>query len=290
MLDLYPSVEEAISQATGKPFDILRDTPLAGGCIHDSSRIDGKDGRVFFLKVNGIDATEVLTTEADALTHIHQTRSLRVPQPVTTGSSDSKAFLVLEFLNFGKSSPAAYRLMGEQLASLHRHSARKFGWEGNNFIGLSPQHNTWSEDWITFYRDYRLKPQVEWARQNGWQDPHIDGLMDGIDHLFKDYQPVPSLLHGDLWGGNAAILDDGTPVVYDPASYYGDRETDIAFSTFFGGFSSVFYEAYNAAWPLATGHQKRRALYNLYHALNHFNLFGGHYGQQASQLTRQALP
>jgi fructosamine-3-kinase len=175
---------------------------------------------------------------------------------------------------------ADWPAMGRMLATLHRHTGERFGWERDNWIGLAPQKNGWSDDWIGFFRDCRLAPQLARAALEREAQP----LIAVLPSFFDGYLPQPSLLHGDLWSGNAGFLRDGSPVIFDPAVYYGDREADLAMTELFGGFPPAFYAAYREAWPLDSGYEQRRDLYNLYHVLNHANLFGGGYVAQARRL------
>jgi fructosamine-3-kinase len=178
------------------------------------------------------------------------------------------------------------------LAVLHRCSAEYFGFARDNFIGSTAQPNDWNEDWIDFWRDRRLGFQLQLAAKNGLGvslQSAGERLLDAVPAYFATYSPRPSLLHGDLWSGNHAYLDDGTPAVFDPAVYYGDRECDIAMTELFGGYPPAFYAAYRTAWPLDPGYAVRRELYNLYHILNHANLFGGGYVQQAEHLMHKLL-
>jgi len=178
------------------------------------------------------------------------------------------------------------------LAQLHRISVPQFGWTRENWIGTTPQANAWTDGWVDFWREQRLGLQLRLAADNGYggalqRDGEI--LLENLPAFFADYHPVPSLLHGDLWGGNHAYLRDGTPVIFDPAVYFGDRECDLAMSELFGGFAPAFHAAYREAWPLDAGYSARKTLYNLYHILNHANLFGGGYAAQAARMTAQLL-
>ncbi|MGB8408842.1 MAG: fructosamine kinase family protein, partial [Gallionella sp.] len=168
----------------------------------------------------------------------------------------------------------------------------RFGFDHDNFIGTTPQPNGWKNNWIDFWRENRLGFQLRLAAQNGYggqlQDLGVR-LLDALPVFFNSYTPQPSLLHGDLWGGNHAYLPDGTPVIFDPATYYGDRECDLAMTELFGGYSAEFYAAYRAAYPPDAGYAVRRDLYNLYHVLNHANLFGGGYARQAEQMMQKLL-
>jgi fructosamine-3-kinase len=197
----------------------------------------------------------------------------------------AEAFLELERLELG--APPDWPGLARAVLALHRTTGERFGWHKDNWIGLAPQRNRWSEDWIGFYRECRLLPQLRRAKLVDEAQP----LLDHLPAFFEGYRPVPSLLHGDLWHGNAGFTAQG-PVLFDPAVYYGDREADLAMSELFGGFAREFYAAYRDAWPLDSGYETRRHLYNLYHLLNHLNLFGGGYRGQVKatlQLLLRAL-
>jgi fructosamine-3-kinase len=189
----------------------------------------------------------------------------------------------------GTARPGAWESMGQQLARMHRCTSDKHGWPHDNWIGSMPQINTAVPDWIEFYTKSRLQPQVEWARQKHLSLKDVDHLIKALPELYNQYNPAPSLLHGDLWAGNAGFLSDGTPAVFDPASYHGDREADLAMTEMFGGYPREFYKGYNAEWPLDPGYQTRKHLHLLYHTLNHYNLFGGGYGTQAQSVIRQLI-
>jgi fructosamine-3-kinase len=200
--------------------------------------------------------------------------------------------LVLEYLELDGSDARAADSLGEGLARQHRTTQSEFGWERDNTIGSTPQINAPHGDWVTFYRDHRLRFQLGLAARAGYGGTLQrlgEELAAGMAAFFTDYRPLASLLHGDLWGGNQAVTRQGEPVVFDPAVYFGDREADIAMTELFGGFDARFYAAYRAAWPLDAGYGVRKQLYNLYHVLNHLNLFGGGYGGQAERLMRALL-
>lgn len=287
-----------ISTATQRPFQLQRATPVGGGSICESFRIEDKDGTSYFLKLNAVRHHPLpsawlrtgFIAEAAGLSAIAATGTVRVPCPVTQGCADGLSYLALEHLDLHPHGDA--KALGAQLATLHRNSAPAFGFAQDNFIGSTAQPNSWSQDWIGFWRERRLGHQLELATRNGYggelQRAGAD-LLDVLPAFFDGYTPQPSLLHGDLWGGNHAYLADGTPVIFDPACYYGDRECDLAMTELFGGFSADFYTAYTAAWPLDTGYTTRRDLYNLYHILNHANLFGGSYVKQAAHLIQRLL-
>lgn len=272
-------VAEAITGATGIPFQTAESRAQGGGCIAEARIVHGEDGRQFFVKLRRPDGRDLFGAEAFSLRMLAEVRAIRVPGVVCAGEAEGVSYLVLEALALGGRGSGAE--MGRRLAALHRHTGEAFGWEQDNFIGDTPQPNAACADWVDFYREQRLAFQFRLARRNGLRVRGADALMSKLDAFFESYTPAPSLLHGDLWGGNASFLADGTPVIFDPASYYGDREADIAFTHMFGGFGPDFHHAYAEAWPLDGGFSARKRLYNLYHELNHYNLFGGGYGTQA---------
>jgi protein-ribulosamine 3-kinase len=227
--------------------------------------------------------------EAEGLRELAAAEAVRVPEVLDVGEDANGAYIELEFLPLTRPDNDCMRRFGAQLARLHRVTADSFGWHRDNTIGPTPQPNTRHSHWPSFFRDQRLRHQLTLAARKGYGgEIQVLGrkLAEGIGYLFRDYEPVPSLLHGDLWAGNWGMVD-GHPVIFDPAVHYGDRECDLAMTRLFGGFGNAFYAAYEEAWPLAKGAEERVALYQLYHVLNHLNLFGGGYEQQALQLLRQ---
>ena len=279
---------QAIAEATGKPQEILQETPLGGGCINQAICLQTTSG-TWFVKINSAAFVDIFAIEAEALKELRQTQTIRAPQPITHGVSQGNAFLVLEYIEFGFPKADSHAKAGKQLAALHQHTAEQYGWKHDNVIGSTPQKNQLSDSWPEFYRDHRLGYQFDLAQRSGKTFSGKDELLDQIRDFFTDYTPEPSLLHGDLWGGNMNFDAEGNPVIFDPATYYGDRETDIAFTEMFGGFRREFYEAYNQAWPLDPGYEIRKDLYNLYHYLNHHNLFGGGYASTAQTLIDRLL-
>ena len=285
----HSSVEEAISHATGDKFELEKSSSLSGGSINRSQCIRGKDGREFFCKENDISFLPFFEAEARALKEISETHTINVPQVISVGRTDAESFLVLEFIKEGSSSSKSQELMGRQLACLHKIKQPFFGWVCDNCIGATPQPNPQSQNWIDFYREYRLEHQLKLVSQRGGFFDKTDELLNNLEFFFEGYKPCPSLLHGDLWGGNASQDTSGNPFIYDVASYYGDREADIAFTYMFGGFSSSFYKAYEKEYPLNPGFNVRKTLYNLYHELNHFNLFGGGYASSSQSSINQLV-
>ncbi len=286
----WRDIAYAISCATNTSFCISRATPVAGGSISDAFRLEGENGTHFFLKLNDAQHHAMFVAEAAGLDTIAATATVRVPRPITHGIADRHSYLLLEYLELKTHGDA--KLLGEQLAALHRCTSDRFGFAQDNFIGTTPQPNAGQNHWIDFWREQRLGYQLRLAVQNGYAGEVQrlgEQLLEALPAFFFGYTPQPSLLHGDLWSGNHAYLADGAPVLFDPAAYYGDRECDLAMTELFGGYPADFYAAYRAAWPLDEGYTVRRDLYNLYHILNHANLFGGGYARQAEEMMRRLL-
>lgn len=287
---LRAALEAAIARATGAPFGIRHATPASGGCIHSSWVLESGAIR-YFAKTNDGGFAAAFAAEADGLRALAEA-GIRVPRPIAAGEAGGAAFLVLEHLALGHGGDAAFRELGRALARLHGHHGAEFGWHRDNFIGLTPQSNARRTSWAGFWQRERLAPQLELAARNGHRGALQTlgaQLVDAVPKLLAGHAPAPSLLHGDLWGGNAGFLADGTPVVFDPAVYYGDAEADLAMTELFGGFPASFHEGYREARPVDAGYRLRRELYNVYHVLNHLNLFGGGYRAQAERMMARLL-
>jgi protein-ribulosamine 3-kinase len=254
----------------------IRDAvPVSGGCIHRCYRATLLGGHCF-LKVNERAFAGAFRAEAEGLEALRGA-GCRAPRPLKHGVEGDSAYLMLEWLELARSGDFA--ALGHMLAQLHRNEGARFGWDADNYIGATPQKNGWYDSWAEFWRERRLKPQIELARSQGF-----DLAMPSL-RLLDGHQPKPTLVHGDLWSGNSGFLPGGAPVLFDPAVYYGDREADLAMTELFGGFPREFYAAYGRELPLDAGYPQRRHLYNLYHLLNHLNLFGaGYLGQVRSTL------
>lgn len=287
----WEHIVEAIAAATGKPFQLERAAAVGGGCINQAYRLEGEGGP-YFVKLNSADGLEMFEAEAEGLQAMADTRSVRVPTPVCFGLAGGQAYLVLEYLALGRERDEAMSRFGRALARMHRAGAERFGWHRDNTIGSTPQHNAWSAEWQAFWREQRLGFQLDLAARQGYGgvlQRKGQELLAALPAVMGDHAPSPSLLHGDLWSGNYAVTEEGEPVIFDPAVYYGDREADLAMTELFGSFAPSFYAAYREEWPLAAGYERRRTLYNLYHILNHLNLFGGGYGAQAERMIDRLL-
>ncbi len=273
-------ISDQISEHTGRTFKPESVDSVSGGCINTAIIVgDGATG--FFVKLNAAHCLPMFEAEADGLRELAEANALRVPSPVCQGADDACAWLVLEHLaTLGTPSRPDWNGLGRGLATLHRHRNDMHGWHRDNTIGSTEQVNTRSAMWIDFLRDHRIGFQLNLASSNGFHgrlQARGERLIDAMGIFFRSYTPEASLLHGDLWSGNIGFLENDEPVIFDPAIYFGDRETDIAMSELFGGFSRTFYSAYQSAWPLDNGFRVRKHLYNLYHLLNHLNLFGQGY-------------
>lgn len=287
--DLLESIRNGLSAALGKVTGLEWVGELPGGDINRAALIRSANTD-WFLKYHQAAPDGMFAAEAQALREISATGCIRVPSPIAHGLHGGTSWLVLEYLELTQTGPAEQ--LGEQLAALHGITSDQHGWTGDNYIGSTPQCNTACTDWVEFWREYRLKPQFSLAEAAGYGSrllPKGEQLLEAVAQLLDGHQPVASLLHGDLWAGNKAFSADGQPVIFDPASYYGDRETDIAMTELFGGFASNFYAAYQAHFPLADGYRLRRELYNLYHMLNHLNLFGGSYVSRCENIIDKLL-
>jgi protein-ribulosamine 3-kinase len=288
-------VEATLTARGGALRRIKRVSAVGGGCISPTARIEVDEDDAFFLKWSSESLPPgMLEAEARALAMLASARAVRVPAVVGSGGPPGPEWLLLEWLEPGAARAGTWERLGEALAELHRHRGEWFGAVPDNFIGSLPQSNPPSEDWAGFWATERLAPQVRAATDSG--------LLDGSDHerfrtLFTrlgDLLAValdegPSLLHGDLWGGNVHILADGSPAVVDPSTYYGHREVDLAMAALFGGFGAGFREAYQATWPLTPGYEPtRRAVYQLYYLLVHVNLFGAGYVRGTRRALREA--
>ncbi|PSB27398.1 fructosamine kinase family protein [Stenomitos frigidus] len=286
---MWNQIAAQISQTTGKPFESRDRRSVSGGCINQGYAVS--DGScTYFVKLNQASELAMFEAERAGLKQMQHTATIRVPTPLCYGIAEGSAYLVLEWLPLGRGNSRSWEAMGQQLAALHQvKQGESFGWERNNTIGSTPQINTWTTDWTEFWTLHRLGYQFKLAQRRGGHFPKQDQLLAAIPGFLAEHQPQPSLVHGDLWSGNAAFTQSGQPVVFDPATYLGDREVDLAMTELFGGFPTEFYHGYSQVLPLDAGYQQRKTLYNLYHILNHFNLFGGSYATQANRMIAQLL-
>lgn len=282
---------------------LRRRTPVSGGCIHSAWRLELADGGLLFAKTAALQDLPLLEAEADGLAGLAlaaEDSGLRLPCPRAIGCCGDQALLVLDWLELGGSgSTDGWRRLGQGLARLHRRSLAipcgegdrldgSFGWRRENVIGATPQANGWLPDWAAFFRHRRLEPQLALLAGRGVRLRGSDALLAQVEGWLAAHHPEAVLVHGDLWSGNASLTADGSGALFDPAVHRADREVDLAMAQLFGGFPANFFEGYGQEWPLPPGHRARVRLYNLYHLLNHANLFGGGYIAQ-SQASLEAL-
>ncbi|MEY3463086.1 MAG: hypothetical protein RLZZ468_864 [Cyanobacteriota bacterium] len=292
-----------VEQRLGLPVRAAQ--PVAGGCIHRAWRLDLADGRRVFAKTNAADALPLLAAEQQGLEALAPwaPAQLRLPEPLALGRAGPTAVLVLSWLDLASgaggstASAAGWAALGAGLAELHRRSAAGgssagFGFSTDNFIGATPQRNGWLPEWADFFVQRRLAPQLRLAARRGQPLRHGEAVLERAGQLLAAHHCPAVLVHGDLWSGNAGLLQrpPGEPhgaALFDPATHWADREVDLAMARLFGGFPAAFFDGYGASWPLPIGWSDRLDLYNLYHLLNHANLFGGGYqGQAQSSIDR----
>ena len=289
----WQSIADKITEVNSQPFSIQHYSSVGGGCINTAYHIQS-ESQNYFVKFNSVNKLSMFEAEAEGLLELAKANSVLVPQPICTGVVEQQSYIVMEHLKLGgRGSMAEF---AEQLVKLHRYTRHStgasFGWHRENTIGSTLQENTPNDNWLQFWNQHRLGFQLSLAKQQGASKNLLDKgerIQADLSCFFTGYEPQASLLHGDLWSGNYAFTDSGSPVIFDPAVYYGDREADIAMTELFGGFSVDFYESYQSLWPLDDGYQVRKVLYNLYHILNHFNMFGGGYESQAEGMCERLL-
>lgn len=286
----WQSIIRHIEHSTGQSFSIKQQMSMAGGSINQAFLLtDGADMQ-YFVKTNQPGRQAMFEAESKGLQEIASSQTIKVPEPVCFGDDGVQSYIVTEYLDMV--GQADQIILGQQLAAMHRATSEQFGWDIDNTIGDTFQSNTWQDSWIDFWREQRLGFQLQLAAKNGYGGELQslgERLLIEMPALFTGRNMVPSMLHGDLWGGNVAGLKDSTPVIYDPAFYYGDREADLAMTYVFGGFSADFYSSYQDAFPLDDGFAVRKTFYNIYHIINHLNMFGGGYQDQSINMLEQVL-
>ena len=271
-------------------------TPVGGGCIHSAWCLETADKQRLFAKTNRAEQLPLLEAEAEGLGALAQVApaGIAIPEPLALGVVAGEAVLVLPWLELARGArpPEAWAAYGANLARLHRTSlpggplapGQGFGWGRDNYIGSSVQPNGWRERWSIFFVECRLRPQLGWLAQKGVRFSGAEALLEKLPEWLESHGAQPCLVHGDLWSGNGGLLASGEGSLFDPAVYRGDRESDLAMARLFGGFPEAFFQGYDEEWPLEDGWQRRMSIYNLYHLLNHANLFGGSYKKQAQSV------
>jgi fructosamine-3-kinase len=290
-MKLDPQIEQKIIQHTGS--DIISIKSVAGGSISDAFKLEMKSGDNYFLKLNYVISNDMFIKEANGLNELRKPAVIRIPNVILAESS----FILMEYIETGAKSKNFFKNFGYKFAELHKFKGSKFGFHEDNFIGSNTQRNIPCDDekndWVTFYYTKRLLAQYTLAEKNDYVTTELtDGILaleEKIFDILAGSEEPPAILHGDLWSGNFLVDENGGPVLIDPAVYYGHREADLAMTKLFGGFRPEFYSAYNECYPLAPGYEYRENIYKLYHVLNHLNLFGKGYYNQAMNIINEYL-
>ena len=283
------TLEETIAALLGEDRQIVNKRPLLGGDINDSYCLSLSDGTTIFMKCNALKNLPFFEAEVKGLEALGQTDTIGVPKVLGFGidKAQKTSFLLMEYLEAAPKVSGYWEVFGRELAALHQadcynfaaaDSNLPFGFKTDNYIGASIQTNTPKENWLDFFRDCRLLPQIKMAKRYFDLKMHKQTikLLDHLDSYLVEPE-FPSLLHGDLWSGNAVCGPDGKAWILDPAVYVGHFEAELAMTELFGGFPPSFYRAYHEVKRIDSGYQDRKDLYNLYHLLNHLNLFGASY-------------
>ena len=282
----WQPVTELIASHSGHRLQVESVTPVSGGCLNSSFKLTMTNRKSYFVKRNAITLFAMFEAELLGLQSLADTQQVRVPSPIGTCRSHEHSFLVMNWISIGESNRSTHETLGRELALMHRfESVTDFGYDLDNFIGSTPQLNRWNSSWKDFFLLQRLEPQLRIAKSNGYGTHfrNSDKLLINVEGLLND-SPKPSLIHGDLWSGNFMVDLQGNPILIDPAPYWSDREAEFGIVTMFGGFESGFFDAYQETLPFEPGFEQRLQAYQLYHYLNHLNLFGGSYLGQVQKI------
>ena len=289
---MWESIVQQINSKWQGDFQLLDIKRAGGGDICESFFLLGEPAPLF-AKLHRAQKIGLLQAEEAALKAISRSDTIATPLPICSGVIKGRSFLVMTAIDTGASqnwTQKAWHTLGQNLALLHRvEQSDAFGWSTDNFIGSTRQINEWHHEWSEFFLENRLGYQLKLAKLSGASFSLEPELIQAVSKTLLHHNVRPSLVHGDLWSGNILCAKDKTPHIFDPAAYYGDREVDLAMSELFGGFAPAFYQGYQETWPLAAGFEKRKVIYNLYHILNHFNMFGGSYLGQAKSMMQQII-
>ena len=300
MITMWHQIEQAIIAKTGKPFKILEKQPLSAGLSHESL-VDSNGKKLnlafkisngkqnYFVKLNSKEKLTHFRAEAYSLTQLKKLTNIACPDIITLGTSLDRSFLVLDYIEFGQAKPVLWYQLGQQLAQMHQETSHgQFGWQYDNYIGNTIQPNNWSSNWRTFFSEQRIAWQLQLLSEKSILLGNINHIANICHDALLHHYVTPCLVHGDLWQGNTGFtIEQG--IIFDPACYYGDREVDIAMTELFGQFPLDFYRGYQAQYPLCEGYDQRKLVYNFYHILNHANIFGGIYIDQAKATLSQIM-
>jgi len=281
-LDIRSDLEDFIG-------DKIKSTKsLSGGSIANAQAVTFENGKKLFLKFGSL-AKQTFWSEAEGLKELSKANIIRIPNVIHV----SDEYLLLEHIEQGIPHKEFHNEFGKQLANLHRFTAKKFGFHSDNYIGATPQKNSYKDDWTTFYFENRILYQHKLLEEKNLATKELSKLIGKLEHKIADIigntEASPCLIHGDLWVGNYLIDEQSKPVLIDPAVCYAHRELELSMTMLFGGFPKSFYNSYNEEYPMIDGWEQRMDIYKLYHILNHYNLFGGGYGYQAIQILKKYL-
>ncbi|MCW9708703.1 fructosamine kinase family protein [Fodinibius salsisoli] len=283
------TVRQSLEQALEA--DVSSATSVSGGSINKAARITLSDHRQCFLKWNSHADPAMFVKEEKGLQLLRSADTqVVIPEVYAIGTTeDGIGWLAQEYLQEGNAQSNSAEIFGKELAALHQHKAQQFGLDHDNYIGRLPQSNSCHDSWVSFFIRERMEPQLQMAVDAHKLDSHAVAHFENMYEELPDIFPEesPSLLHGDLWGGNYFYDEKDRPCLYDPAVYYGHREIELAFTHLFGGFSSAFYQSYEQHFPLEPGFADRKDIYNLYPLLVHTNLFGGSYARQVQSIVQR---
>ncbi|MGS2721519.1 fructosamine kinase family protein [Paraglaciecola aestuariivivens] len=277
---MWHFISEQISQSIQQDFICNDIREIHAGESHHTYRIAG-DKKRFFVKTNQKIYLSNFEAEAEGLEHLRQTQLFRVPKVICSGIVSDHSFLVLEHLTMTEGEPSDWYGAGRALAEFHKNNNQQmYGWQDDNYIGLTQQCNRWAKKWNQFYAEQRIGFMLQLLYEKGFALADIDKVVEAVKSLFAGYNPQASMLHGDLWQGNLGF-NHHQLVLFDPAFYFGDRETDLAMTELFGRFPESFYRGYQDVWPVDPDYEYRKPIYQLYHILNHALMFGGQYLESA---------
>ena len=288
------NLSQLLESIYGNPIQIKSFEAIGGGCINETQALKLSNGERVFLKSNPSAPKNFFTAEADGLRLLGKSKNgPNVPSPLGVSTESNPQFLLLEYIDSSAPQDGFASRFGQALAEMHRETQEQYGLDYDNFIGKTVQKNNLELDGLVFFREHRIRFQQELARKGRGlpkpMDKRLDLFCEKLETLLDLGDEKPALLHGDLWSGNYFASHDQVPYIFDPAVYFGLREADLAMTEMFGRPPKEFYSAYQEVFPIQPGYNKRKEIYNLYHLLNHYNLFGGSYLEQADQTVRSFL-